>query len=197
MTRLKAPGGRSSWRLMISARDLPGGGRHGEVPGRDDGHHPDGLAPHVDLDARADRIGGIADLPQGLGRVVGEELARAVDLSRPLGPRLAFLARQQLAQLRRAGHELVADGHQYFVTGLQSGSGPLGRRGPGGGDGGLRLRPVGLGVEAHDIGQVRRTHVLDAGGAGDPLAADQVRVFLARHASYPCPLSDPPPFGVF
>src|SRR5438105_4131567 len=62
-------------------RDLPGGNGDGEVPGRDDAHHADGLARDLHADARSHGRQGLA---AGAQRLAGEELedvAGALDLA--------------------------------------------------------------------------------------------------------------------
>jgi len=154
--------------------DLPGGRGGREVPRRHDGHGADRLAAHVDLHPGAHRIGGVADLAQRLGRVVGEELSGTVHLATPLGERLALLARQQAPELLGARHQLVADRHQHRLAALDAGARPLGLRDACRRQRLVELRGRGLRVGADQVAQVGRVAVLDRGVARHPSTRYQV-----------------------
>ena len=109
---------------------------------------------------------------QRLGREVGEELARAVDLAAALGQRLALLARQQTSDLVGARHQLSADRHQHVVPLLHA-RGPPQRLGPPGrAERRIEMRCVRLRVVPDQVESVGRITVLDPGGAVAPLTVD-------------------------
>ena len=79
-------------------RDLPGGNGDGEIPRRDDADDADRLARHFDVDARPHAGEFLAGNAQGLASEEVEDLRGATDFADGLGKRLAFFARQELAE---------------------------------------------------------------------------------------------------
>ncbi|MGY3104025.1 hypothetical protein ACVWW7_000652 [Bradyrhizobium sp. LM6.9] len=155
-------------------RDLPGGDRDREIPGRDHADDSDRLTGELDVDAGTHRGALLADQAQ---RFAGEErknLAGARDLADALGQGLAFLAGEQAAELFLAGDDLERDLVQRVIAHLRRRLRPGGEGGLGGGDGLLGLRLVGLGVFADDVVGVGGVDVPGDGGAIDPFAADEV-----------------------
>src|SRR5204863_6371047 len=89
--------------------DLPGGNGDREIPRRDDRDDAERLARDFDADARAHRL---HDFARNAQRLAGEELedvAGAHHLADRLRQRLAFLAREEIAELGLAAQYLGAD----------------------------------------------------------------------------------------
>ena len=90
-------------------RDLPGRDRDREVPRRDQADDADRLAGDLDVDAGTDRRQLLAGQPQHLAGEELEDVPGAHRLADALGQRLAFLAREQPADLVLAGEDVGAD----------------------------------------------------------------------------------------
>ncbi len=88
--------------------DLPGGNRQREIPGRDQADDAERLAVDVDLDARPHRGYPLAGKAQRLAREELEDLTGATRLGDAVGAGLAFLAREEFAELLLAPEDLVA-----------------------------------------------------------------------------------------
>jgi hypothetical protein len=102
----------------------------------------------------------------------GEELenvAGAGHFADPFRQRLAFFAREQLAELVLARDDLVADLVEHVRARLHVERGPRGDSGARGGNRLLGLCGVGLRVFADDVAQVGRIDVLGPGRARYPL----------------------------
>src|SRR5207244_10270655 len=87
-------------------RDLPGGDRDREVPGRDHADDADRLTGELDVDAGTHGSTLFADQPQRLAGEERKDLASAPDLADAFRQRLAFLAGEQVAKLFLAGEDL-------------------------------------------------------------------------------------------
>ncbi|MNT07344.1 hypothetical protein D3C72_1420440 [compost metagenome] len=122
--------------------DLRGRHREGRVPRRDEAHHADRLARHVDLHAGAHRGHVLATAAaQGLAREELEDLARARHLGHGLGQCLADLSRQQQAQLVLAGQQLGADAVEHVGAPLRRAVAPVHEGLAGRADRQVRTRP--------------------------------------------------------
>ena len=155
-------------------RDLPGGDRDREIPGRDHADDAHRLTGELDVDAGTDGSALLADQAQ---RFAGEEckdLAGTGDLADALGERLAFLAGEQAAELFLAGEDFEGNLVQRVVAHLRRRLRPGGEGGLGCRNRLLGLRLVGLGVLADEIVGVGGVDVLGDAGAVDPFAADEV-----------------------
>ena len=164
-------------------RDLPRGDRDGEVPGGDDPDHPERLAQDVDVDTRPHAAHVLARDAQCFAGEEAEQLRGTQHLTDALGSRLAFFARELLAELGSPSLELEADAleHREALGGRRR-SPPrcrVGRRR----DREIDLRAVGDRVLTHRVGQVRGVHVGHDRRALDPFAADEVR--LRHHVALP------------
>ena len=172
MTRLNTPVGRPA-RAMISdkrmrrrrheigrlehdaiavgerRRDLPGRNGDREIPRRDQADDADRLARDLDVDAGPHRGELLAGQAQALAGEEQEDLPGAHDLADALGQGLAFLARQQAAELVLAREDLVADALQDVVALLDRGARP-------GREGRLRGRDRALGIGGARRGRTRR-----------------------------------------
>ena len=116
-------------------RDLPSRRRHRKIPWRHNGDNPNGFPPDFDFDTRADAFCLVPLAAQRLARKPCKELACAVDLALALGQGLAFLARQEGADLGRSRHQLRSDLHQGIMPPLDTCGPPFGLRVPRSGDG--------------------------------------------------------------
>ncbi|MNZ78403.1 hypothetical protein D3C78_969720 [compost metagenome] len=170
--------------------DLPGGNGDGEVPGRDQADHADGLARDLHADAGAHRRQGLARQAQAFAGEELEDLARARDFAHGFGPGLAFLARQQVAQLFLARQDLGANLVERVVARLDAGNAPGREGGRGGGDGGLQVIRAALGVLADHIAEVAGVDVGAVAGGGRPLAVDQI-VVAGHVCSFTAPSAAP------
>jgi len=155
-------------------RDLPGGDGEGEVPGRDHRDHADRLAGDVHLHPGAHRGQGLAADAQRLTREELEDVAGAGDLGDGFGQGLAFLARQQLAQLFLARQQLAAGHVQRVGAALRGAQAPLRQGVDGGGNRQFGLVAVGAGELGHHLPCVRWVDADAGGGTTDPAAIDQV-----------------------
>src|SRR4029078_9191376 len=97
-------------------RDLPRGNRDREITRRDEPDDPDRFTRDLDVDARAHGCDLLAAQPHAFGGEEQEDLAGAYGLAYAFGECLAFLAREQPAELVLASEDLVADSLQYVVT---------------------------------------------------------------------------------
>src|SRR5690606_22565552 len=157
-------------------RDLPGGNGDWKVPGRDDAHHAERLARHLDLYARAHRSQRIAFDAQ---RFTGEELeylARAGHLADAFGQRLAFFARQQFAQFVLARQQFGADHVQSVEALLRRAERPGGPGGLGRLERHVDVGGAGAHIFAHHVGEVGRIDVLLNVVASGPLSGYPVLV---------------------
>jgi hypothetical protein len=91
-------------------RDLPGGGRHREIPGRNHRDRSERLARDQHFHAGPNRVRAQAQIAHSLAREIREELARAIDFANALRQRLALLAGEKRAQFLRPRHQFATDG---------------------------------------------------------------------------------------
>jgi hypothetical protein len=155
-------------------RDLPGGNRDREVPGRDQADHADRLARHFDADAGPHGGQHFAAGAQGLAGEELEDVAGTRDFADGLGQGLAFLARQQVTEFIAACQDLGTRGIEDVEALLRRGHAPGRLRLGGRGDRLLGVLGIRLRVFADHVTCVGRIDVAAGAGAFDPLAADQV-----------------------
>jgi hypothetical protein len=148
--------------------------RDRKVPRRDQAHHADRLARHFDTDAGPHRCDRLAADAQCLAGEELEDVARAHDLAGRLGQGLAFLARQQVAELALARQDLAAGRVEDVEALLRRRHAPAGKRRARRGDRRARLLGVGLRVLADHVARVRGIDVARDARTVDPLAVDQV-----------------------
>ena len=161
--------------------DLPGRNGDGEVPGRDQADHAHRFAGDFDADARAYRGHDFTSQAQALAGEELEDVAGARDLANAFGHGLAFFTGQQGAEFFTPGQDFGADLVQRIGSGLDVAGRPGGEGGLGGLDRGIELRGIGLGVVADDVGNIGRIDVGGVLGTRNPLAVDEVVVFLSCH----------------
>ena len=157
-------------------RDLPGRNRDRKIPRRDEADDADRLARHLDVDAGAHRRQLLAREAQ---RFAGEELEDVPGprrLADAFGQRLAFLARQEPAELVLAREDFGADAIEEVRSLLDRARRPRRSGRFGGGDRRARLRGIGLRVFADHVADVRRIAIGRCRSAGDPFAGDEVAV---------------------
>ena len=155
-------------------RDLPRRNRDRKIPRRDEPDDPQRLARDLDFDAGADRRKLLAGHADDLAREEPEDLARARRLADALRQRLAFLARQQGAQLVLARQDLGARLVEDVCALLNPPGRPRRKRLLRRRDRVLRLREVGLRVFADHVARIRGIAIDGDRRAGDPFAADVV-----------------------
>ncbi len=179
-------GGLEHDRIAVAerGRDLPGGNGDGEVPRRDNADDADGLARHLDVDARADGTEFLARDAQGLTGEEVEDLRGAADFADGFRQRFAFLAREQAAEFVAAGGDLGRDLQQHVVAFLRRRARPAVQRGAGGLDGLVDLAGVGLRIFADHVVGVGRGHVAADGNARRPFSGDVVLVQVG-HRRFP------------
>jgi hypothetical protein len=149
---------------------------NGEIPRRDDADHTDRFTGDFDIDIGPNAGNLLAHQPQRLAGEEIEDLPCPRDLSDAFGTGLALLASQELAEFFLTGQNFVGDFLQRVVPLLRRRPRP-GRRGSlGGGDRGVRLRRVGVGILADDIVGVGRVDIARGFCAGDPFATDEILV---------------------
>jgi hypothetical protein len=125
--------------------------------------------------------------PTGSRVTSGHELedgAGASRLADALRFRLAFFAREQRAELFLAREEGVADGIENVGALLRRRARPGRPRGFRGGDGGLGLMLVGLGIMADHVVDIRGIDVGAGIGPLGPFAGDVIAV--VGHRVLPC-----------
>ena len=167
-------------------RDLPGGNGDREVPRRDDADDADGLAGHLDADARANQ-GTVSPVRRRASPAKKSKIWAARDrLADALGQRLAFLAAQQLAEFVLAGEDLVRRLAQDGVA-LQKT-----RAGPGRGMPPWPQRWPGVASSASARAYTPTTSLVLEGlmfgnpVSANPFAVDQILVHFSHDTVYPC-----------
>ena len=154
--------------------DLPGRDGDREIPGRDHADDADRLAGDLDADAGTHGRDALAIQAQALAGEEGEDLAGAGGLADAFRQGLAFLARQQAAELVLAGEDLVGGLLQDFVALLRGGAAP-GREGSlGGGDRIVQVLNGALRILADDVVGVGRVDVARGVLRAGPFTGDQV-----------------------
>jgi hypothetical protein len=106
--------------------------------------------------------------------------AKKAKIADAFGQRLAFLARQQAAELVLAGEDLVRDLPQHVMALLRGRACPAMAGRLRRGDGRRDIRRGGARVLAHDVVRVGGIDVARHLRALDPFASDEVRLLL-RH----------------
>ncbi len=165
-------------------RDLPRRNRDREIPRRDEADDADRLARHLDVDAGPHRRQLVAGEPQHFAGEELEDVPGARRFADAFGQRLAFLARQEAAELVLAREDLRADAVEHVRALLDRACRPRRERRFRRGDRRARLRRVGLRVLADHVADVRRIEVGRGGGAGDPFAGDEIAVDVG-HRGFP------------
>ena len=105
-------------------RGLPRGNRDREIPRRDQAEHADRLAIGLDVDPGPRGFERLAVPPKRLASEIFEDARGAHDFARAFGERLAFLARQQRAELLGAAHDQRAGLVEHVGADLRRRFGP-------------------------------------------------------------------------
>ncbi len=139
------------------------------------------LARDLDVDVRPHGCDLLAGKPHAFGREEQEDLAGANRFTHAFGDGLAFLAREQAAELVLAREDLVADALQDVVALLDRPARPRRKRLLRRGDRAFRRFRVGPSEETDHVAGVRRVDVLGGLRRFEPFARDVVaRCFHCR-----------------
>ena len=161
-----------------SGCNLPGRDGDGEVPRCNQTDHADGFARDFNADAGTHGRQGLTGQAQAFTRKELEDLPCAGHFTNTFSAGLAFLTRQQIAQLFFACQDFSANFVQCIGTCLNARCAPgrEGRRGCS--DGSFHVCSIALSILTDHVGQVAGIDVGSSGLACSPLAVDEVVMLL-------------------
>ncbi len=152
-----------------------------EVPRRDQPDHAQRLAIGRDIEPRPGGFERLAVAAQRLAAEIAEDARGAQHFALPLGPGLALLAREKLAQFRRAGEDQRRDLVEQVGTHFGRSRGPGRERLAGRGDGLIDFGGAAIGEAGDDIAGIGRVDAFQRVVCAGPFAADEVTEFLHIH----------------